>query len=125
MDKRITLVTGASQGLGRAACLALANAGHHVIGLARSKKALESLDDEFPVLFFKVAGLTIAVPLVSLGGIVKLERVNHIMGRPDWYTGVQTHRGAQLNVVDTCAWVMPEKYDSALAETVNYQYVVL
>ncbi len=46
MDKRITLVTGASQGIGRAACLVLANAGHHVIGLARSKKALETLDDE-------------------------------------------------------------------------------
>ena len=90
-----------------------------------TKDLLETLDDEFPVLFFKVAGLTLAVPLVSLGGIVKLERVNHIMGRPDWYKGVQTHRGAQLNVVDTCAWVMPEKYDSALAETVNYQYVVL
>ncbi|AQS38875.1 CheW protein [Shewanella psychrophila] len=90
-----------------------------------TKDLLETLDDEFQVLFFKVAGLTLAVPLVSLGGIVKLERVNHIMGRPDWYKGVQAHRGSQLNVVDTCAWVMPEKYDSALAETVNYQYVVL
>ncbi|BAJ01427.1 chemotaxis protein CheW [Shewanella violacea] len=90
-----------------------------------TKDLLESLDDEFQVLFFKVAGLTLAVPLVSLGGIVKLERLNHIMGRPDWYKGVQTHRGTQLNVVDTCAWVMPEKYDSNLAETVNYQYVVL
>ena len=50
MDKRITLVTGASQGLGRAACLALAKAGHHVIGLARSKKALESLDDKIRAL---------------------------------------------------------------------------
>ncbi|MEL7110557.1 MAG: SDR family NAD(P)-dependent oxidoreductase [Pseudomonadota bacterium] len=50
MEKRITLVTGASQGIGRAACLALAKAGHHVIGLARSKKALECLDDEVRAL---------------------------------------------------------------------------
>ncbi|MEO1660335.1 MAG: SDR family NAD(P)-dependent oxidoreductase [Pseudomonadota bacterium] len=46
MEKRITLVTGASQGIGRAAALKLAEAGHHIIALARSKKALESLDDE-------------------------------------------------------------------------------
>jgi purine-binding chemotaxis protein CheW len=90
-----------------------------------TKDLLETLDDEFQVLFFKVAGLTLAVPLVSLGGIVKLDRLNHIMGRPSWYKGVQTHRDSQLNVVDTCAWVMPEKYDDALAESVNYQYVVL
>lgn len=45
-DKRITLVTGASRGLGRAASLQLAAAGHHVIAVARSKAALEALDDE-------------------------------------------------------------------------------
>lgn len=86
---------------------------------------IDTLDDEFQVLFFKVAGLTLAVPLVSLGGIVKLERVNHIMGRPAWYHGVQTHRDSQLNIVDTCAWVMPEKYDDKLAQSVDYQYIVL
>ncbi|NRD73367.1 chemotaxis protein CheW [Shewanella sp. VB17] len=90
-----------------------------------TKNLLETLDDEFQVLFFKVAGLTLAVPLISLGGIVKLEKLNHIMGRPSWYKGVQTHRDSQLNVVDTCAWVMPEKYNDTLAESVNYQYVVL
>ncbi len=42
---RLTLVTGASQGIGRAAALELARRGHHVIGVARSKKAMESLDD--------------------------------------------------------------------------------
>ncbi|MGL5907727.1 MAG: chemotaxis protein CheW, partial [Shewanella sp.] len=83
------------------------------------------LEDEFQVLFFQVAGLTLAVPLVSLGGIVKIERINHIIGRPSWFFGVQTYREQQLNIVDTGAWVMPEKYTDELKQTVNYQYVVL
>ncbi|PKG56577.1 chemotaxis protein CheW [Shewanella sp. GutDb-MelDb] len=86
---------------------------------------IEQLDDEFQVLFFKVAGLTLAVPLVSLGGIVNIERINHLMGRPHWYLGVQLHREAQLNIVDTCAWVMPEKYDQTLAQNVAYKYIVV
>ncbi len=45
-DKRLTLVTGASRGIGRAGALQLAREGHHVIALARSRKALEALDDE-------------------------------------------------------------------------------
>lgn len=45
-DRRIILVTGASRGIGRAAALALAKAGNHVIATARSEKALTKLDDE-------------------------------------------------------------------------------
>jgi len=42
----VALVTGASRGIGRAAARALAGAGYHVMAVARSQKALESLDDE-------------------------------------------------------------------------------
>ena len=45
-DKRIALVTGASRGIGRAAAIALAGAGHHVILSARTAGALEEVDDE-------------------------------------------------------------------------------
>ncbi len=42
---RIAVVTGASRGIGRAAALALAEAGAHVVALARTQGALEELDD--------------------------------------------------------------------------------
>lgn len=42
---RVALVTGASRGIGRATALALAEAGAHVVALARTVGALEELDD--------------------------------------------------------------------------------
>jgi NAD(P)-dependent dehydrogenase (short-subunit alcohol dehydrogenase family) len=45
-DRPIALVTGASRGIGRAAAKALAAKGYRVVAVARSQKALESLDDE-------------------------------------------------------------------------------
>jgi len=45
-EDRVVVVTGASRGIGRAAALALAEAGAHVIAVARTVGALEELDDE-------------------------------------------------------------------------------
>ncbi|WP_409433793.1 SDR family NAD(P)-dependent oxidoreductase [Litorimonas sp. RW-G-Af-16] len=45
LSGRITLVTGASRGIGYAAAKALADAGSHVIAIARTQGGLEDLDD--------------------------------------------------------------------------------
>ena len=47
---RVTLVTGASRGIGKAVSLELAKRGHHVIALARTFGGLEELADEIDAL---------------------------------------------------------------------------
>lgn len=81
--------------------------------------------EEFQALFFEVAGLTLAVPLTELGGIHQIDKVGPLFGKPDWFKGVMLHREEKLSVVDTAKWVMPEKYDEKLAESLNYQYLIM
>lgn len=84
------------------------------------------IDDEvFQTLYFEVAGLTLAVPLCHLGGIYRIERINKLIGKPDWFMGVMNRRDAQLHVVDSARWVMPEKYTPQLAAGLNYQYLIV
>ena len=73
----------------------------------------------FQALFFEVAGLVIAVPLIELGGIHNMVKTNVLMGKPPWFKGVMIHREEQINVVDTALWVMPEKCDQKLKELLN------
>ncbi len=78
----------------------------------------------FQVLFFESMGVTYAVPLAELGGIHQLGECNHLIGRPDWYLGLQTERDQQLDIVDTAKWVMPEKItDNSHRD--DYSYVVI
>lgn len=90
---------------------------------------VSNMDDykqgDFQALFFSVAGLKLAVPLKSLGGIHQWKEPNTIFGKPDWYLGIMTNREEKLNVVDTARWVMPEKYTPELAEQLNYQYLIM
>jgi purine-binding chemotaxis protein CheW len=79
----------------------------------------------FQAMFFNVAGLLIAVPLIELGGIHNVDKTNSLVGKPEWFRGVMLHREEKINVVDTALWVMPEKCDQALKDSLNYQYIIM
>ena len=81
--------------------------------------------ESFQAMFFEVGGLTIAVPLIELGGIHNVDHINSLMGKPDWFKGVMLHREEKINVVDTAMWVMPEKCDETLKSSLNYQYIIM
>jgi len=80
---------------------------------------------DFQAMYFNVAGLTIAVPLIELGGIHKIAKITNLMGKPDWFKGVMIHREDKIKVVDTALWVMPEKCDSKLIDDLNYQFIIM
>ncbi|HEY8382447.1 MAG TPA: SDR family NAD(P)-dependent oxidoreductase [Microvirga sp.] len=74
MDKpllnRVAVVTGASRGIGRAAALQLAEAGAHIIALARTQGALEELDDAI-----RAKGSTATLVPVNLKDLDALDRL--------------------------------------------------
>ena len=80
---------------------------------------------EFQVLLFEVAGMTLAVPLIELGGIHQIESVSPLFGKPAWFKGVLLHREENYNVVDTAKWVMPEKSVEKVAGSTKYQYLIV
>lgn len=95
-----------------------------VIAKSSSERQQDYFDGEFQALFFEVAGLTLAVPLKALGGIHQLGEVNQLFGKPKWFKGVMLNREEKLNVVDTARWVMPEKYNEQLEQSLDYQYLI-
>jgi len=82
-------------------------------------------EGSFQALYFDVGGLTLAVPLIELGGIHPVDKTTSLMGKPEWFKGIMLYRDEKINVVDTALWVMPEKYDEKLKSSLNYQYIIM
>ncbi|WP_166265226.1 CheW domain-containing protein [Marinobacter caseinilyticus] len=77
----------------------------------------------FECLIFRVAGLQLAVPLVLLGAIHRMEaKVKPIPGRPPWYMGMLPDRDHNLRVVDTAQWIMAGRVPEGARE--GYQFVI-
>ena len=65
--------------------------------------------ERFQALLFRVAGLTLAVPLVELSGIQPWEgeQVTPMPGHTSWYLGLTQYRGRSVPVIDTAELVLP------------------
>lgn len=74
LASRLAVVTGASRGIGRAAALAYAREGAHVIAVARTVGALEELDDEI-----RAAGGSATLVPIDLTDFDALDRLAAII----------------------------------------------
>lgn len=75
----------------------------------------------FDVLLFKVSGLTLAVPLISLGQIQPLtDELTPLFGQADWFMGLQPTPAGKIRTVNTAKFVMPERYDEGFLKTAKY-----
>ncbi len=81
---------------------------------------------EFQALTFNIGELKLAVPLIKLGGIHRIDpEPTPMAGRPPWYLGLVAGEYGNVSLIDTALWIMPEKYDIAKAKGLNYEYIVL
>jgi NAD(P)-dependent dehydrogenase (short-subunit alcohol dehydrogenase family) len=102
---RIALVTGASRGIGHAVALKLAEAGAHVVALARTVGGLEELDDEIRTL--GASATLVPLDLKDYAGIDRLGQALHERyGRLDVLVGNAGILGptSPLGHVEPAAW---------------------
>ena len=117
---RVTLVTGASRGIGYQAALALAKAGSHIIATARTQGGLEDLDDTI-----KTEGgdcTLVPMDLKNGDGIDQLGKIiNDRWGRLD---GFFANAGV-LGDMTPAPHTVPKKWDEVMAVnvTANYRFI--
>jgi len=111
LQDRIALVTGASRGIGKAAALALAGAGAHVVAVARTPGALEALDDEIRALTGQPATL-VPMDIGEVDGLDQLGRAIHDrFGRLD----ILVHAAALLGSLTPVSHIEPKHWDRLVA----------
>lgn len=73
-------------------------------------------ESSFQCLLFKVGGLSLAVPLVKLNGVIPWpEKVVETPNQTDWYLGVLMNHGNKVEVIDTAVMVLPAEHRQEMA----------
>jgi NAD(P)-dependent dehydrogenase (short-subunit alcohol dehydrogenase family) len=115
LQDRIALVSGASRGIGRAAALAFADAGAHVVAVARTQGALEELDDEIRARGGDPATL---VPL-DLKDLEALDRLGAALNERWGKLDILFGNAGLLGDLTPLGHVDPKTWDSLMAVNVT------
>ena len=120
LTDRIALVTGASRGIGAAVAFELAEAGAHVVAVARTVGGLEELDDKIKA----AGGSATLVPLdvKDSAGVGRLaSALNERYGRLDVLIG----NAGILGSLSPLGHVEPKDWDNLIAVnlTSNWQFI--
>lgn len=75
----------------------------------------EWAEGSFACLSFRVRGLSLAAPLIHLGGILRIEdRLRPLSAQAEWFMGMLRWNGQNIRVVDTARLLASESETSAV-----------
>ena len=118
LSGKIALVTGATRGIGRAAAVALAEAGAQVVGVGRTQGGLEELDDEVRQRTGRNATL-VPLDLTEGDSIDQLGlAIHNRFGRLD----VLVHAAAILGPLTPVAHMDPKHWDRVVSANLTASY---
>ena len=111
---KIALVTGASRGIGYATALKLAEAGAHVVALARTVGGLEELDDEI-----KKAGGTATLVPADLRDFDAFDRLGASLHQRYGHLDVLVGNAGLLGTLSPLPHIEPKEWDEVMAVNVT------
>ncbi|HZH11018.1 MAG TPA: SDR family NAD(P)-dependent oxidoreductase [Microvirga sp.] len=117
LQNRVAVVTGASRGIGRAAALALAEAGAHIIALARTQGALESLDDEI-----RAKGSSATLVPVNLKDLDAIDRLGAAIYQRWGKLDILLGNAGQLGELAPIAHIDQPVWDEVMTVNVTANY---
>ena len=111
---RVAVVTGASRGIGYATALACANAGAHVIAVARTVGGLEELDDEI-----RSSGREATLVPVDLRDVEAIDRLGAAIFERWKRLDVLIGNAGILGSLSPLGHVKPDEWDAVMAVNVT------
>ena len=117
LEGKVALVTGASRGLGRAAALALAKQGAHIIATARTQGGLEELDDEI-----KASGSSATLVPMDVTDYAGIDRLGAAIFERWKKLDVLIGNAGILGKLTPLPHIEPKTWDDVMAVNVTANY---